>query len=404
MVKRSFEIKATGALFRKQAVSLTVLFLLIEFFDELAFGILGAALPAIRTDLNLTYAQIGLMYGAANLVSAVVEPFMMLLGDTRLRKRLVIGGGVLIATAMLLKAGSPSFPILLIAVILSYPASGAFVSLSQATLMDLNPGREPQMMARWTAAGSAGSLLGPLLVAGAFALAIGWRWLFVGAAGLALILVLLISARAFPRPKHHPDSEDKENIPELRILWENLAYALRHRPLMRWMVLLELSDLLQDVLAGYLTLHLTDSAGLSAAQASLIFGVYMTANLVADIVAIPLLERFSGRSVVRVTAAFSILVYAALLLSPWILVKIALLVILPFTTAGWYAVLQGEAYASIPGRSGTVMAVTSLAAMGLAALTTAIGWVAGQAGLPAAMWLLILGPVSLVLLVPHPEK
>ena len=64
--------------------------------------------------------------------------------------------------------------------VIGFPASGAFVSLSQATLMDLNPGREPQMMARWTVSGSLANLIGPLILAGGFALGFGWRWAYFG--------------------------------------------------------------------------------------------------------------------------------------------------------------------------------------------------------------------------------
>lgn len=45
-----------------------------------------------------------------------------------------------------------------------YPASGAFVNLSQAILMDIEPGRHAQNMACWTFAGLVGIVLGPLLM------------------------------------------------------------------------------------------------------------------------------------------------------------------------------------------------------------------------------------------------
>ena len=166
---------------------LAVLFLLIEFFDELHYGIQTAALPALRTDLSLSYAQVGALLGVPGVISALIEPILMLLGDTRHRKTLVIGGGLAICLALLLLAGAQTFPVALLALVIAFPASGAFVTLSQATLMDQNPGRQAQMMARWTAAGSLGNLIGPLLLAGGFALGWGWRWAFAGLAGLALV-------------------------------------------------------------------------------------------------------------------------------------------------------------------------------------------------------------------------
>ena len=57
--------------------------LVIEFFDEFAFGVREAAWPLIRTDLGLSYAQIGLLLGVPGVVSGVVEPFLGVLDQRR---------------------------------------------------------------------------------------------------------------------------------------------------------------------------------------------------------------------------------------------------------------------------------------------------------------------------------
>jgi FSR family fosmidomycin resistance protein-like MFS transporter len=184
-----------------EAASLALVFLLIEFFDELHYGVEGAAPPALQVELALSYAQVGLLLGLPHVVSTLVEPAFLLLGDTPLRRRLVIGGGLAVALALVMTASAGSFPILLAAAILSFPASGAFVTLAQATLMDVYPGREAHWMARWTVAGSLGNLAGPLLVAAGFALGLGWRWAFAALAGLALALARRL-AEAFSGLKY----------------------------------------------------------------------------------------------------------------------------------------------------------------------------------------------------------
>jgi FSR family fosmidomycin resistance protein-like MFS transporter len=65
--------------------------------------------------------------------------------------------------------------------------------------------------------------------------------------------------------------------------------------------------------------------------------------------------------------------------------------------------LQGEAYAVLPGRSGTVMAVSSLAGLAGSFQAWLVGWLASQVGLGLAMWFLLLGPLSLILFVPRPQ-
>jgi FSR family fosmidomycin resistance protein-like MFS transporter len=120
-----------------------------------------------------------------------------ILADTWRRRALVLIGGVCFAVAAALTSISQGFGILLLSFLLFYPASGAFVSISQATLMDSSPRRREQNMARWTFAGSIGMAAGPLALAAAAALGLGWRWLFAGAAGLAAACTVLARRHPF---------------------------------------------------------------------------------------------------------------------------------------------------------------------------------------------------------------
>ena len=386
----------------KGATSLTFLFMLIEFFDELNYGVGNAALPAIRTDLGMTYVQVGLLLGLPGIINTFIEPVLMLLGDTRYRKHIMLGGGLAIVLTLVVIASAHSFSLVLVAMVIGFPASGAFVSLSQATLMDLNPGREPHMMARWTVAGSLANLIGPLILAGGFALGFGWRWAYFGMALLCLVLVGITWLRHIPM--HQRVEKIQTSGPAGKNLLQGLWKAVRNPHLMRWMVLLQFSDLLLDVLTGYLALYFTDVIGFTVAQASLMVSVLMLAGLISNIVLIPLLERYPGRNLVRVSAAVAGILYAAWLLVPWLWVKISLIIVIKLVTLGWYEVLQGEAFASVPGRSGTVMAINSVIGVFGGGIFFFVGWVAAQAGLPAAMWILLIGPISLVLFVPRHKQ
>lgn len=390
----------------RRVLSLGLIFLLTEFFDELHYGIQGAALPVIRQDLALTYAQIGLLLGLPKIVGTLIEPFLMLLGDSNLRKKLIVGGGVVIALALLLIASAHSIIPLMIAFVISYPASGAFVTLSQATLMDLNPGREAQMMARWTVYGSLANLIGPALLAVVFALGLSWRLPYLGLAGFALCLALLIWRKPFPkRAAASAAIETEEHAASFKQtpswMWHNIQHALQGRSLLRWVGLLEIADLMLDVLTSYLALYLADIVGLTPTQTGLALTLLMGTSLVADLALIPLLERFPGRRIVRISAALTIPLYVGFLLAPWIEVKLGLMIGLRLSTIGWYQVLQGEAYAAVPGRSGTVMAITSAAGIIGGALIWFIGISANQFGLPTAMWMLLAAPICLLIFTPR---
>src|SRR5919197_3740309 len=148
-------------------------------------------MPAIRDDLSLSYAEIGALLAVPNVVSGVVEPFLGVLGDFWRRAVVVAVGGLVYAASLAVVAASGSYAMLLAAFVLMYPAAGAFVSLSQASLMDLDPAARESNMVRWTIAGAVGALAGPAVVAVALHTGAGWRPVFALLAVLALALTVL---------------------------------------------------------------------------------------------------------------------------------------------------------------------------------------------------------------------
>jgi FSR family fosmidomycin resistance protein-like MFS transporter len=241
---------------------LTLIFLLIEFFDELHYGVEGSELPAIRMDFGLTYGQIGLLLGLPHFVGSLIEPLIMLLGDTRLRKGLMIGGGLALFLLLGSIARATTFPVLLAAMFINYPASGAFVSLAQASLIDMNPGRQSRAMARWTVAGSLGNLLGPLIIAAGFSLEWGWRWAFMALSLLALVLVVFITIFKMNNVNRSARITQTPPTPAtgLKLTPHHLRGAVSNRLLLRWVGLLQISDLLLDVFTGYAVLYFSDVA------------------------------------------------------------------------------------------------------------------------------------------------
>jgi FSR family fosmidomycin resistance protein-like MFS transporter len=371
-----------------RAPRLIATLLVIELLDELAGGVLGAALPQIRTDLDLSYAQIGALFAVPAVVGNLIEVPFGVLADRGHRRRLVLGGGVAFTAALAAMAGAPGYLVLLAAVVVYYPASGAFVGLSQAILVDTEPERGEALMARWTLAGSVGVVAGPLLFAAVTALGGSWR--------VALALVAGSFALGVTAAARVPIAEAAEDGDE-PAGWRDLLAAARRRTVLAATVLLQLSDLLGDVLTAFLALYLVDVAGLSAGAAALGLAVWAGAGLVGDAVAVPVLDRMDGRVLVRVSAVVAGVLYGALLLSDPVPVKLAILALLGVSTAGWYPVLQARYYATLPGRSGVAVSLGSLSGLVFGGVPLALGLVAERVGLAPTMWLLLAGPVALVL-------
>ncbi|MGB8214411.1 MAG: MFS transporter [Anaerolineales bacterium] len=376
----------------------TLPFLLIEFLDELVFGVNQAAWPLIRTDLRLSYLQVGLLLSLPGIVSATLEPFIGILGDVWNRRLLILGGGIFFALACFLTGLSSGFFFLLLVFCFFYPSSGAFVSLSQAMLMDTNPSRHEQAMARWTFSGSLGVVLGPLLLTGLAFIGAGWRGAFI-LLSIFSIFTLLAVWRKIPL-----STVERPLLPHWSSLRQGLrvtTYDLRNKNILRWLVLLPFSDLMLDVLLGFLALYFVDVARLIAGQAALGIAVWSGLGLLGDFLLIPLLEKVSGLAYLRISVLLELLLFPAFLLAPYLAVKFILLGLLGFFNSGWYAILKGRLYSSMPGQSGTVMALDNLTGLLGKILPFGIGLAAQYFGLQSAMWLLLLGPLALLLGLPR---
>ncbi|MCX9078761.1 MAG: MFS transporter, partial [Candidatus Methanoperedens sp.] len=327
-----------SVLLRRRVGAFVLTLLAIEFLDEFVFGTREAAWPLIRDDLGLTYAQIGLLLGVPGIIASLIEPTLGILGDVWKRRILILGGGVMFALSCLFTAVSQSFWPLMLTFVLFYPASGAFVSLSQSALMDTDPTRHEQNMARWTFAGSVGVVTGSLLLGVAVNIGLGWRGLFLALGLLAALLVVIASRFPFTNGA----SEEGGEAVSFRQGVRNALEALRRREVLRWLTLLQFSDLMLDILLGYLALYMVDVAGVSEAEAGVAVAVWSVVGLVGDLALIPLLERVRGLSYLRISVLLELALYPAFLLVEGYVPKLIILGLLGFFNSGWYSILAGQ--------------------------------------------------------------
>jgi FSR family fosmidomycin resistance protein-like MFS transporter len=337
-------------------------------------------LPAVRHELELGYVEIGLALSIPDLVALLVEPPLGLLADRGHRRRIIVAGGLAFAGALIGLSAASSFAGLVLALALFYPASGAFVSLSQAALMDAAPAERERNMLRWTVAGSVGVLAGPLLIAA------GLPWRLVIATFALVTLPLVVLARRRPEldteARHEPVREVLE--------------AARQSDVVRWLVLLELEDLAGDLLAGFLALYFVDVAGTDPRLAALSVAVWAAADLAGNVVLVRVLERLDGLRVLRITAAAVALLLPTFLLVPGTGPKLAVLACLAAARSCWHPLSQARLYAALPGRSGAVTALSTLVSPIGLALPVLFGLLSSAVGIGNALWVVLLAPLALL--------
>jgi FSR family fosmidomycin resistance protein-like MFS transporter len=378
--------------------------LAVELADELVDGAKGAALPLIRHSLGLSYGQVGLLASVPMLAGGVLElPLGLLAPEGRRRRLAVLGGGLVFILSLLAVAASGSFIVLLAAFTVFFPASGAFVSLTQAELMDAWPDRQAQLMARWDLAGGAGAVAGPLLLVAVLAAGGGWRTAYLLLAGLAALAWLGTCLRD-PHPVPTPAAGDGDRAPaaaggdpEPARLRTVLA-ALRDWSTVRWILLIDVADLLVDVLTGFLALYLVDVAHLAPPIAALAIAIRLGAALAGDAALVFVLDRVADLTVLRASAAVAALAYPGFLLAPGPAAKLVILAVLSAATAPWYPLLQARLYGSLPGRSSVAVTLSSAAGLAGGLGPLAVGLIAGAFGLSWALAGLVVVPVVVLVL------
>jgi FSR family fosmidomycin resistance protein-like MFS transporter len=333
----------------------------------------------------------------------------VLAGQGRRRRLVILGGGILFLLTLLAVASARSFAVLMAAFVVFYPASGAFVSLTQAEIMDARPDRQAQAMARWDLAGAVGAVAGPLLLTAVLAVqgggeaGGGWRTGYLVLAGIsALVWLGALLRRPAPAAQLSPEEEAAERRPWMvraRAASPEIGRALRDWGTLRWLLLIEVADLLVDVFTGFLALYLVDVANLTPAVAALAIAVRLGAALAGDAALIVILERVGDLTVLRVSAAAAALLYPGFLLVPGVLPKLAVLAALSAVTAPWYPLLQARLYGSLPGSSSVAVTLSSAAGLAGGLGPLAVGLVAQVAGLSWALAGLVVVPVA-VLLIP----
>jgi MFS transporter, FSR family, fosmidomycin resistance protein len=337
-------------------------------------------------------------------------------GQPRRRRLAVLGGGLLFILCLAAIAGARSFAVLLCAFTAFYPASGAFVSLTQATLMDAEPDRQARVMARWDLAGSAGAVAGPLLLTAVLAAGGGWRVTYLilaGLAGLAWVGTCLRAphptagaaaadlaggaASADPTAAADPAAAAESRAPgDPAGQWgRELVAVLRNWPALRCLGLLVAADLLVDVLTGFLALYLVDVAHLRPGVAALAIAVRLGAALAGDAALVFALERGAvpEPAVLRISAAAAALLYPGFLLAPGLPAKLVILAALSAATAAWYPLLQARLYGRLAGRSSMAVTLSSAAGMAGGLGPLAVGMAAQWFGLPRALAALTVVPV-----------
>ena len=380
--------------------------------DELSSGFIVVALPLLRDHLRLSYAQAGLLFTVGGVSSMVLEPIINLLSDRGSKRVPILLGALTLVLSFALAGVAPNYGLELVAFALWYPANGAAVSVAQAALIDHRPHHAERTMTRWTLLSGVGDLLAPLMVGVAIGVGLGWTTLCLIAAALWFVVALFLAPQHFPAapPAFNVVAADKAEADEgdeaaERVgLLAGLREALRDKLLLRWMGIVLLATMPDEVFLAFAALYLTDHLHTPASLASLALAVGIGGGLLALIALDRLGGRIAGVRLLPWMALVTLVGFITLLAAPDLVVATLGLLLANMGAAGWYPIAKAAAYDTRPGRSGVVQAVDALGQPFDTALPGFVGLLAGHFGLAVGIGFLALSPLGVLLLLPRQKS
>ena len=166
-------------------------------WSDLFFALFVPLLPFIKDDMDLSFAQVGLLRSAFSGATAILQVPAGFLAESTGEFWLLVGGNIWVSAGLIAMALSQIFFVLVIASFIGGLGGG-----TQHPLASSMVSRAYDDLGRSTAvgtvnfAGDLGKMMAPV-VAGLFAVTLGWRatLMIVGVSGMAFMLVSMFTRR-----------------------------------------------------------------------------------------------------------------------------------------------------------------------------------------------------------------
>ena len=151
----------------------------VHVINDFYATVLPAFLPALATEWDLDYTELGLLSFAFTLFTGVLQPLIGHVADKQGKRKLILSFGFFVGgTGFLLMAVAPSFWFITVVSLLCGLGAAAYHPQATAFVVNAYPEDRGRMLGIHGWGGSVGHFLAPAIATVAIA-AIDWRWAMV---------------------------------------------------------------------------------------------------------------------------------------------------------------------------------------------------------------------------------
>lgn len=311
----------------------------------MVIGLLGPSIPAVIQDLGISYPQAGLFFTMLSLGSLFGTPLGGIASDYLNRKVLFAVVALILAIGLAAIGFAASYLFILL-VILGYSLFGSPAgTVGQSIMLSMFPDRRERYISLQTSFAALGSLTAPLLVWLNFTVGLSWRWTFVEAGGLALLLFVWVLLVPLPRVRGRMMS------------WKDLSHILSN-PRILFSALLIFFCVAPDLgFSFWLAEHFKTELGVPLGLSSAVVGVFLVGMISGRLATARLLKRCASTGILKAGMVLSLSSLLMFLAVPWIPVKLVALVLYGLGTAPVFPLLMARGTALYPDQPGTVSGV-----------------------------------------------
>lgn len=365
-------------------------------FTDVNQGAVAALVPFLVAERGLSLAAAGSLVLAATVSSSIVQPLFGHFSDRRSLAALMPLGVMLGGIGIALVGVAPSYPLILLCIVLSGLGVAAFHPESARFANYVSGSRRARGMSLFSVGGNVGFALGPVLstpLVLAFGLP-GTLFLVLPAALMGLVLFHELSRLLTFRPETMGKAGN--NGVEAKEHWG---------PFVRMVAVVVVRSFVYFGLVTFVSSYYIQVLGSSPLLANAALSVMLFAGGVGTIVGGPLADRF-GRRVVLAGSMLLLtpLIFAFTLSGP--LPGITFLAFIGAVTIGTFGVtvVMGQEY--LPGRIGVAAGVTMGLSIGLGGVGAPIlGAIADNYGLSVTMLAIAALPlIGLILALSLPAR
>ncbi|MEM7531038.1 MAG: MFS transporter [Chloroflexota bacterium] len=359
-----------------------------RFYDELAGGIPDVLMPTIQAQLGLSFTQVAMLRQVLDYVAAMVEPVNGILLDVWPRRWMMGFGAAMIGLSLLTMGIAPTVTLAFVWFIIAYifygMGTGPLAHTGDVVVVEAYPDAPDRAFARSTLIDTIGALLAPLSVTLFIWQGLSWQVLLmvVGAGGFVYSVLIIHNGLPAHLNPTQSETHERERTRLLDTIRTNLRVVIRDQEAIRWLTLLFVFGVLETPMI-LKTVWLAQEVGMS----QVLIGLYVTAEMGVGIVSLVVLDqwrqRVSVQRVLQIVTLSVALLYPLWLLTPGIWPRIVLMIPLTFAFTMFWPILKASSLASVPGKAGSVTALTSL--FGLIPLPLLFGLLADGVGMTMAM-------------------